>query len=34
LQPKLLQFKTNYWDASDAERQADVLARTIAYFGR
>jgi perosamine synthetase len=32
LQPKLLQFKTNYWDASDAERQADVLARTIAYF--
>jgi perosamine synthetase len=33
LRPKLLQFKTNYWDASAAERQADVLARTIAYFG-
>jgi perosamine synthetase len=34
LQPRLLQFKTNYWDASGAQRQADVLARTIAYFGR
>jgi perosamine synthetase len=33
LQPKLLQFKTNYWDVSAAERQADVLARTISYFG-
>jgi len=34
LQPRLLQFKTNYWDAFGAERQADVLARTIAHFGR
>jgi perosamine synthetase len=34
LQPRLLQFKTNYWDASGAERQAEVLARTIAHFGR
>ncbi len=32
VQPKLLQFKTNYWDWSEAERQADVLAKTIAHF--
>ena len=34
LQPNLLQFKTNYWEAAAAERQADVLNKTIAYFGR
>lgn len=32
VQPKLLQFKTNYWDWADAEKQADVLARTIRQF--
>lgn len=32
LQPRLLQFKTNYWTWSDAERQAEVLADTIAHF--
>jgi len=33
LQPWLLQFKTNYWDLAVAERKAEALARTIAYFG-
>jgi perosamine synthetase len=32
LQPRLLQFKTNYWDTSAAERQAEALRRTIAHF--
>ncbi|MDR1061550.1 MAG: DegT/DnrJ/EryC1/StrS family aminotransferase [Clostridiales bacterium] len=32
LQPRLLQFKTNYWDTERAERQADILAKTIAFF--
>lgn len=32
IQPKLLQFKTNYMDMSLAERKADALAKTIAYF--
>jgi len=34
VQPKLLQFKTNYWDLAVAERQADVLAKTVAYFSQ
>ncbi len=29
LQPRLMQFKTNYWDLSRAEQQAEILARTI-----
>lgn len=29
LQPRLMQFKTNYWDLSAAERQADILRQTI-----
>jgi len=32
LQSKLLQFKTNYWDFSEALKQADVLKATIAFF--
>ena len=32
LQPQLLQFKTNYFDADRADHAADVLAKTIAYF--
>lgn len=32
VQPKLLQFKTNYMDISVAERKADALAKTVAYF--
>jgi perosamine synthetase len=30
IQPRLLQFKTNYWNAEASERQAEVLRRTIA----
>ncbi len=29
LQPRMLQFKTNYWDWEQAEKQADVLKKTI-----
>jgi len=29
LQPRLLQFKTNYWDLSVAARQAEILKKTI-----
>lgn len=32
LQPRLLQFKTNYYNLEEAERQAEVLRKTIAYF--
>jgi perosamine synthetase len=32
IQPRLLQFKTNYWDSDNAAHQADILARTIAHF--
>lgn len=32
VQPRLLQFKTNYWDESEAFRQANILAKTIEYF--
>jgi perosamine synthetase len=29
LQPRLMQFKTNYWDLADADRQASILHDTI-----
>ncbi len=32
LQPKLIQFKTNYIDMSVARQQAEALAKTIKYF--
>jgi perosamine synthetase len=32
VQPGLLQFKTNYYDLDIANRQADALAKAIAYF--
>lgn len=32
LQPQLLQFKTNYFDSAQAEAQAEILQKTIAYF--
>jgi perosamine synthetase len=32
LQTKLLQFKTNYWEFSDALKQAEILKATIAFF--
>ena len=33
VQPRLLQFKTNYMDISLAEQKAEALAKTIQYFG-
>ena len=32
LQPRLLQFKTNYFDLNEAEQQAEILRKTIEYF--
>jgi perosamine synthetase len=32
LQPKLLQFKTNYWDMDVANEKINALKRTINYF--
>lgn len=32
LQPRMLQFKTDYWDEADAVKQADILRQTIAFF--
>jgi perosamine synthetase len=32
LQPRLLQFKTNYWDIGEAEAQAGILRSTIESF--
>lgn len=32
VQPRLLQFKTNYWDEVDAVRQAEILHATALYF--
>ncbi len=32
LQPRLLQFKTNYYNEECAKKQADILKQTIAYF--
>lgn len=32
VQPKLLQFKTNYMDLGVAEQKAEALTKTIAYF--
>ena len=33
IQPKLLQFKTNYMDMNVAEQKAEALSKTIKYFG-
>ena len=32
IQPRLFQFKTNYWEFSKAEEQAEILGKTLAYF--
>ena len=32
LQPRLLQFKTNYWDEADAIEQAIILKKTAQFF--
>jgi perosamine synthetase len=34
LQGKLLQFKTNYWRGQEAQKQADILKKTIEYFNK
>lgn len=34
VQPKLLQFKTNYMDIGLAKQQAEALTKTIGYFGK
>ncbi len=34
VQPRLIQLPTNYFDRATMERQAEILARTIAHFGR
>jgi len=32
IQPRLVQFKTNYWDIGRAFEQAEILRRTLASF--
>ena len=32
LQPRLLQFKTSYWDISKAHEQANVLYKTLRNY--
>lgn len=32
IQPKLLQFKTNYWDEREMDSQAEILKKTIDFF--
>ncbi len=32
VQPRLLQFKTNYWDFDVAQKQAEILSKTLACF--
>jgi len=34
VQPRLLQFKTNYMDLAVAGQKAETLENTIAYFGK
>jgi perosamine synthetase len=33
LQPRILQFKTNYWNIKEAYKQGYILNRTLKYFG-
>jgi perosamine synthetase len=32
IQPRLVQFKTNYWQIGRAHEQAEILRRTLASF--
>ncbi len=32
LQPRMIQLKTNYWDLNEAEKQAEILLKTITQF--
>jgi len=34
LQPRILQFKTNYWKLEDMHKQARVLEKTLKFFGK
>jgi perosamine synthetase len=34
LQPRMLQFKTNYWKIEDMYKQANVLEKTLKFFGK
>jgi perosamine synthetase len=34
LQPRILQFKTNYWKIADMYKQATVLEKTLKFFGK
>jgi perosamine synthetase len=34
IQPRLMCFKTNYYDIAEAEKQAEILAATIRHFER
>jgi perosamine synthetase len=34
IQPRILQFKTNYWKIKDMYKQANVLEKTLKFFGR
>ena len=33
VQKQILAFKTNYWDWERAERQAEIIKKTIAHYG-
>jgi perosamine synthetase len=33
LQTRMIQLKTNYWNIEEAEKQADILRKTIKHFG-
>lgn len=34
IQPRLMQFKTNYWDIEKAKSQARMLEKTTVFFGK
>lgn len=34
IQPRLLQFKTDYWDEAVSAKQAEILQKTAEYFGK
>ena len=34
LQPRMIQMKTNYWNLDDAEKQADILHKTVKDFNK
>jgi hypothetical protein len=32
IQPRVMMLKTNYWDTDEADRQAEILAKTLKKF--